>query len=427
MSISSIIALIIFILVYIIMTGEIINKTIIALIGGVLIAILKIIPQEKIFEFVDWNVIFLLIGMMIIVGITKHTGLFQFVAIKAAKIARGNPITILILLVLITAVFSAFLDNVTTILILTPVTILIAVELGISPVPFIISESISSNIGGTATLIGDPPNIMIGSAAGLDFNSFITNLTPVIIIILITFIFIIYMLFSKKMHVSNERKSRIMDFEEKKSITDKKLLIKSLFVLGITIIGFILHGVINVEPSVIALGGASLLMLLSGKHEVESFFVEIEWGTVFFFIGLFILIGGLVETGLIKKMAEFVLSLTKGNIKNTSILILWASGIFSALVDNIPYVATMIPMIKDIGVQMGATNINPLWWSLALGACLGGNGTLIGASANVVASGIAGKSGYKISFMEFTKYGAIITIISLIISTAYIYLRYFIM
>lgn len=426
MSISSIVALVIFILVYIIMTGEIINKTIIALVGGVLIAILKIIPQEKVFEFVDWNVIFLLIGMMIIVGITKHTGLFQFVAIKAAKIARGNPITILVLLVLITAVFSAFLDNVTTILILTPVTILIAVELGISPVPFIISESISSNIGGTATLIGDPPNIMIGSAAGLDFNSFITNLSPVIIIILVAFIFIIYMLFSKKMHVSNERKSRIMDFEENKSITDKKLLIKSLIVLGITITGFILHGIINVEPSVIALGGASLLMLLSGKHEVESFFVEIEWGTVFFFIGLFILIGGLVETGLIKKMAEFVLSLTKGNIKSTSVLILWASGIFSALVDNIPYVATMIPMIKNIGVQMGTTNINPLWWSLALGACLGGNGTLIGASANVVASGIAGKSGYKISFMEFTKYGSIITIISLIISTVYIYFRFFI-
>ncbi|MEM4326509.1 MAG: SLC13 family permease, partial [Candidatus Pacearchaeota archaeon] len=255
MSISSIVALVIFILVYIIMTGEIINKTIIALVGGVLIAILKIIPQEKVFEFVDWNVIFLLIGMMIIVGITKHTGLFQFVAIKAAKIARGNPITILVLLVLITAVFSAFLDNVTTILILTPVTILIAVELGISPVPFIISESISSNIGGTATLIGDPPNIMIGSAAGLDFNSFITNLTPVIIIILVAFIFIIYMLFSKKMHVSNERKSRIMDFEENKSITDKKLLIKSLIVLGVTITGFILHGIINVEPSVIALGG----------------------------------------------------------------------------------------------------------------------------------------------------------------------------
>jgi Na+/H+ antiporter NhaD/arsenite permease-like protein len=382
------------------------------------------IDTEKAYQVIDWNVIFLLISMMIIVGITKKTGIFQYVAIKTAKLAKGDPMTIMILMGLITAVFSALLDNVTTVLILTPVTILIAVVLGISPIPFIITEAISSNIGGTATLIGDPPNIMIGSAANLDFVSFLVNLAPVVLILLAVTSVIYYLIFSKKMHVSNERKAKIMEFDESKSIENVPLLIKSLTVLGLVILGFLLHGFLHVEASVIALMGASILMLLTGSHEVDEFFHEIEWGTIFFFVGLFIMVGGLVELGLMNKLAGLILDFTKGDMKMTALALIWLSGVMSAVVDNIPYVATMIPLIQDMGQALGDTAIQPLWWSLALGACFGGNGTLIGASANVVAVGLAGKSGYKISFIEFTKYGALITFVSLIISTVYIYLRY---
>ena len=434
MNFQIIIALVIFVITYIIMSTEILNKTVIVLFGAAIFIILGIINQHKAFEEIDWNVIFLLIGMMIIVGITKRTGVFQFVAIKAAKFAKGDPIKILILLSLITALFSAFLDNVTTVLILTPVSILIAVELGVSPLPFVISEAIASNIGGAATLIGDPPNIMIGSAAKISFASFLTNLGPVILINLIVLFFILFLIFRKKLSVTYERRARIMEFDESRTIEDKPLLIKSMIILFGVIVGFLLHGVFELEPATIALAGASLLMLLAGKEEVEKFFHEVEWGTIFFFIGLFVLVGGLVEIGIIEKLANLILSFTKGDIKMTSIVMIWFSGFFSAFVDNIPYVATMIPLIQDMTAQISnnlniplaeaATKVLPLWWSLSLGACLGGNGTLIGASANVVSAGLANKSGYKISFLEFTKYGFLIMIVTLIISTGYVYLMF---
>ncbi len=413
-----------FVLVYVFISTEVVNKTIVALLGASFFIVMHIIDAEEAYRIIDWNVIFLLLSMMIIVGITKKTGIFQYVAIKAAKAARGEPMVILILLSAITAVFSALLDNVTTILIITPVTILIAVELGVDPIPFIITEAISSNIGGTATLIGDPPNIMIGSAANFDFMSFVANLTPIVLILLVVLAGIYFLMFNKKLHVSNERKAKIMDFDESRSITDKPLLVKSLAVLALVITGFLLHGLLEIEASTIALFGAALLMLLSGTHEVDEFFHEIEWGTIFFFIGLFILVGGLVELGVMKVLAQVILGATKGNIPLTSISLLWLSGFLSAVVDNIPYVATMIPLLQDMGHTLGQGAITPLWWSLALGACFGGNGTLVGASANVVAAGLAGKSGHKISFMEFTKYGAFITVITLIFSTAYVYLRY---
>lgn len=413
-----------FILAFLIISFEWINKTTIVLVGAALYIFTGILNQEVAFEIIDWNVIFLLIGMMIIVGITKETGLFQYIAIKAAKLVKGDPVKILILLALITAFFSAVLDNVTTVLILTPVSILIAVELGISPLPYVISNAIASNIGGTATLIGDPPNILIGSAANLSFLNFIINVAPAALITLAVYILIIYLLFHKKLHVSREMKARIMDFDEQKTITNKPLLIKSITVISLTIIGFVVHGAFHLEPATIALGGAALLMLLANEHEVDKYFHEVEWGTIFFFIGLFILVGGLVELGVIKALAQKSLELTGGNVTSTSLLLIWISGVFSAFVDNIPYVATMVPLVKDIGMQLGPEAIIPLWWSLSLGSCFGGNGTLIGASANVVSAGIAGKSGYKISFLEFTKYGAFITVISLIISSMYIYLRY---
>ena len=416
------IALAIFLVLYIIISTELINKTVVALFGASIFLVLHIIGEEEAFHHIDWNVIFLLVSMMIIVGITKNTGLFQFIAIKAAKFAKGEPVTILILLSLICAVFSALLDNVTTVLIIVPVTILITVELGISPIPFVISIAIASNIGGAATLIGDPPNIMIGSASGLDFMQFVVNLGPPIAVCLVVFTVIQILIFRKKLRVSTERKARIMEFDESKTLEDIPLLIKCLSVLALVIAGFLLHGILHLEASVIAMFGASLLMLITGVKEVDEVLKDIEWGTIFFFVGLFILVGGLVETGAIKIAAEYILSLTKGNIASTSILIVWVSGIFSAFVDNIPYVATMIPLVHDIGSTLGNEAIVPVWWSLALGSCLGGNGTLVGASANVVSAGLASKSGYKISFMEFTKYGFGFMLVTLAVSTVYVML-----
>jgi len=411
-----------FVICFLLITLEKINKTIISLLGAMGFILLGIINQETAFTAIDWNVIFLLIGMMVIVGITKNSGIFQYTAIKTAKAVRGEPVRILLLFTFLSAFFSAFLDNVTTVMILTPVIILVAVELGVSPLPFVISSAISSNIGGTATLIGDPPNIMIGSAAGLGFNDFLINLGPIVIFNLILLSFIIYFLFRKKLKVSIERRARIMEFDERQSIKDKKLLIKSLSVITIVIVGFLFHDKLGFKPATIAMFGAALLMLLSDSDEVEHFFAEVEWGTIFFFIGLFILVGGLVELGVIRILSSRLISLTGGNITLTSELMLWISGFFSSIVDNIPYVATMIPMVENIGKVVGDSSVMPIWWSLALGACFGGNGTLIGASANVVSAGIATKSGFRISFIEFTKYSAFITVITLITSSLYVYL-----
>ena len=305
MTIHAILALVVFIGVYVALTTEIVNKTAAALLGAVLMVILGIIGQEAAFEHIDWNVIFLLIGMMIIMNITKRTGLFQYVAIKVAKFARGEPLAILILLSLITALFSAFLDNVTTVLIIIPITILIAVELGITPVPFVVTLAIASNIGGTATLIGDPPNIMIGSAAGLSFVDFIVNLTPVILVILAIFCGMVFLFFRKQLQVSNERKARIMSFDESKAIEDRSLLVKSLAVLGLVVLAFLLHGALDLEPSTIALAGAVVLLVISGEKEIDHIFAEIEWSTIFFFIGLFMIVGTLVdELHLFGKMAS---------------------------------------------------------------------------------------------------------------------------
>ncbi|GMO69933.1 MAG: ArsB/NhaD family transporter [Treponemataceae bacterium] len=414
-----------FLLAYIIISTEKINKTIVALLGGAIFLLAGFIGQEEAFRMIDWNVIFLLVSMMVIINITKTTGLFQFVAIKTAKAVHGDPLRILILLSLIAAVFSAFLDNVTTVLILAPVTILIAVELGITPVPFIICLALASNVGGTATLIGDPPNIMIGSAAKLDFLTFLINLGPIIVVALAIFVVLAILLFRKKLSVSNERKARIMDFDESKSLENIPLLVKCLIALGIVIFGFLFHGALKVEASTVALFGAALLLLLSGKHEIDEFFHDIEWNTIFFFIGLFILVGGLVEQGWISKCAEFIMQFTGGDLRLTAVLLIWVSGVFSAFVDNIPYVATMIPMVQEISASVGTEAAEPLWWALSLGACLGGNATLVGASANVVSAGIASKSGYPISFMTFTKYGALVTLTSMAVSTAYVLIRYF--
>jgi Na+/H+ antiporter NhaD/arsenite permease-like protein len=364
--------------------------------------------------------------MMIIMGVLRETGVFEYIAIKTAKLAKGSPMRIMLLMFIVTAVISAVLDNVTTVMIIVPVNILIAGELGISPIPFVISQAIASNVGGTATLIGDPPNIMIGSATNLSFMDFVINLAPVIIIITLVSLPLLVVLFRKEMKVSNERKARLMDFDTKHLITNRSLLIRVGIVLGLLLIGFTTQEFLKLSSATIAMVSALVVLIMSNRKEVEHIMAKsIDWVSLFFFVGLFMIVGGLKETGILDIVAKQMLVVTHSDLKLTSMMLIWFSGILSAVIDNVPFVATMIPLIKDLGVTFGAAAINPLWWSLSLGACLGGNGTLIGASANIISAGIAKKSGHPISFWTFTKYGSILTLVSLIISTVYVYLRYF--
>ncbi|MFB3845282.1 MAG: SLC13 family permease [Candidatus Cloacimonadaceae bacterium] len=416
----------VFVITYLLIITEWVNKMTIALLGGFLIIACRILTQEQAYSYVDWNVIFLLIGMMIIMGVLRDTGVFQYVAIKTAKLAKGNPIRILLFMFVVTAIISAFLDNVTTVMIIVPVNILIASELGISPIPFIVTQAVASNVGGTATLIGDPPNIMIGSATGLNFMDFVLNLTPVIIIITLLSLIMIYFMFKSSMHVSNERKAKLMEYDTSNLITNRPLLIKVGIVLGLLIIAFVLQGYIGINSATLAIIAAMIILIMSNRKEVEHIMSKsIDWVSLFFFVGLFIIVGGLNETGVLKIIANFILSVTHSNLKLTAIALVWFSGILSAVIDNVPFVATMIPLIKTMGLTFGNSALVPLWWSLSLGACLGGNGTLIGASANIVSVGLAKKSGYSISFWTFTKYSFSLMFMSLIVSTLYIYLRYF--
>jgi len=361
-----------------------------------------ILNQEAALRGEDFNTLGLLTGMMVILAITRQSGLFQFVAIWSAKKVVANPWGILLMLSTVTALFSAVLDNVTTVLLIAPVTLLIAQELKVSPFPFLFSEILSSNIGGAATLIGDPPNIMIGSAVHLTFNDFLLNLAPIIPIIMVVTLLIVWLIWGRKMQASDEARQRIMDFKEINSITDYRLLKQSLFVLVLVIIGFMLSHQLALEPATIAIFGAALLLLLTNiskkaEHQsrhVHASFAEVEWITIFFFIGLFILVHGVERAGLLDILTNAIIDLTQGDITHTAMAVLWISAIFSALVDNIPFVATMIPVIKGMApVFGGAENLAPLWWSLALGACLGGNGSLIGASANLIVAGYAERAG----------------------------------
>ena len=428
----------IFILVYALIVIEKWHKTAIALGGAALVLLLKLVTQEEAFHSmeygVDWNVIFLLIGMMILISIMRETGVFQWTAIKSAKLGKGEPFRIMVIFALVTAVMSALLDNVTTVLLIAPVTIAVANQLEVDPVPFLIVEALASNIGGTATLIGDPPNIMIGSRAELPFNAFLEHLAPVVIVILIAFVISIRFIWGKNLATRPELKARVLAMDERQAITDRPLLVKSLVVMGLVMLGFILHHQLGFQPATIALVGAALLLLLS-NHEPHKVLHEVEWTSLFFFIGLFIVVGAVVKVGLIGILAKKALALTEGNLFGTSMLVLWFSAFASAIIDNIPYVATMNPLIIDMAKELwpGETGLAllhhkdllPIWWSLALGACLGGNGTAIGASANVIICGLSEKSGYPITFRRFTLYGMPLMIESVIIAMIYIWLRYY--
>ncbi len=416
------ITLIVFIATYVIIVSERINRMTIAFFGAFLLIVLHVINLKYAFGSIDFDTIGLLVGMMIVVGITKKTGIFQYLAIKAAKLSKGDPWLILFMLSFITAISSALLDNVTSVLLIAPVTLVITETLEINPVPFMIAQIMAANIGGTSTLIGDPPNIMIGTETGLGFMDFISNLLPIIIIIFAVTFFIIGKIYKTKIHVKESRKNEIMKINENLALTDKSLLKKSLFVLFLIIAGFVMSDLLNLETAAIALAGAALLLLIS-KEEPEEILHEVEWPTIFFFAFLFILVGGLEKVGVIEYIARNMVALTNGNLMLTAFLILWVSAIASSFIDNIPFVATMIPLIQSIGA-LSTYSITPLWWALALGACLGGNGTLVGASANVVIAGIMEKHNHKITFREYMKIAFPLMILSITISSAYLYLRY---
>jgi Na+/H+ antiporter NhaD/arsenite permease-like protein len=419
-------ALVIFALTYVFIITEWINKMTIVLLGGFLIVICRIMTQDLAYGYIDWNVIFLLLGMMIIMGVVKETGFFQYVAVKTAKLAKGDPVRILLLMFAVTASLSAVLDNVTTVIIIIPINILIATELGISPIPFIMSQIMASNIGGTATLIGDPPNIMIGSATGLSFMDFVFHLTPVIIVISAISMVILYFTFRKRMKVSNERKARIMEYSDKNLITNKPLLRKSAFVIALLMLGFVLQEVIRLSSSTIAMTAALVLLIMSNRKEVEHIITtNIDWVSLLFFMGLFMIVGGLNEAGVMSRAAPILVKLAQGNFKTATIGMVWVSGILSSVVGSVPLVATMIPLVKNMAVSFQTVTLNPMWWALALGSCLGGNGTIVGAAANIVSVGIAKKNGYSISFWRFMQYSFLITFMSLVVSTLYIWLRYF--
>ncbi len=424
---------ILFVLMYGAIISERVNRAIVSLLGAGLMITLGVLNQEAAIAGIDFNTLGLLTGMMVIVAITRRSGVFQFVAIWSAKLVKASPWGILLMLSIVTAVFSALLDNVTTVLLIVPVTLLITQELEVNPYPYLFAEIFASNIGGTATLIGDPPNIMIGSAINLGFNDFLYNLAPIVPLILLVTMTIIYFIWGRGLTASDADRERIMAFREREAITDAPLLKRSLLVLTLVIAGFIMAHPLGLEPATIAMFGAALLLLLSNlsssaeeqSEDVHSTFGEVEWVTIFFFIGLFIAVKGIEEAGVLNILADKAIEFTGGDMTLTALAILWVSAIASALVDNIPFVATMIPTIKSMAPTFGgAENLMPLWWSLALGACLGGNGSLIGASANVIVAGFAERSGNRIGFLPFMLLAFPLMLVSIVIASVYIYLRY---
>ena len=423
---KSLLAGFIFIGMYVCIVSEKIHRTIVAMLGAIFMVLAGILTQEQALHHIDFNTLGLLIGMMIIVVITSHTGLFNYVAIWAAKKAKADPVRILLYLSLLTALFSAFLDNVTTVLLMVPVTFGITNKLHLDPTPYLLLQIIASNIGGTATLIGDPPNIMIGSAVKeLTFAAFIENLAVIAIINLVAVLLVLTLFYRKKLKTQPQLQAQIMQLDERKEIKDPRLLVKCLAVLGLTILCFFLHQLLQLESSLVALSGAFILLLLAGRKPsvVEQALDKVEWTTIFFFIGLFIAVGGLIETGVIRQIAETAISVTGGDVARTSLLVLWLSALVSAFLDNIPFVATMIPLVQDMG-NMGIENLNPIWWSLSLGACLGGNGTIVGASANLIVAGMAAERGVRISFMRYFKVGFPVMLLTILLSSIYIYCRY---
>jgi Na+/H+ antiporter NhaD/arsenite permease-like protein len=410
----------IFFLVYALIVSERVHRTVSALLGGLVMIFLGVLDQNHAFAAVDWNVIFLLIGMMAIANVLRDTGLFQWIAFKAVKLGRGHPFRILVLLSLITAVSSAFLNNVTIVVLVVPITLFVASSLRVSPLPFLISEILATNVGGTATLIGDPPNVLIASAANIDFATFAVHLAPISLIILVAFIPLSWVIFRRDLEPEAGHPVDFEALEASALITDRPLLAKCVIVIALVLAGFLLHGILALQPATVAMSGATLLLLWA-RSDLDRVFRDMEWTTLFFFVGLFIMVEAVVRVGLIESAAQVLLRLTGNNGPVTTMVVLWLSALVSGVVDNIPYTATMIPLIRDLGRTMPA---GPLWWALALGADLGGNATLVGASSNIIVASLAARSGHPISFRRFLAYGLATTLLSLVLSTVYVWLRY---
>jgi Na+/H+ antiporter NhaD/arsenite permease-like protein len=427
----SVVAVVVFVVAYALIAGDRVNKTLVALTGAAIVVALPIISSDDVFYSrntgIDWDVLFLLLGMMIIVSVLRQTGVFEYTAIWAAKRARGSPLRIMILLVLVTAFASALLDNVTTVLLIAPVTLLVCDRLAINAAPFLMAEAFASNIGGTATLIGDPPNIIIASKAGLSFNDFLIHLAPIVVIVMAVLVALLPRLFRGAFTVDPDRVAEVMSLEEKEAIRDRRLLIACGVVLLGVFAAFIAHSWVHMAPSIVALLGAGILILVS-RLEHSDYLSSVEWETLLFFAGLFIMVGALVKTGVVKQFAHLATTATGGNTLIATLVILAVSLVISGFVNNVPYAATMAPVVADLAPTLG-DHVNPgvLWWALALGTDFGGNLTAVGASANVIVLGIAARADNPISFWEFTRKGAVVTAISAALSALYLWLRYFVL
>ncbi len=411
----------IFLVAYALIATERLDRTLVALLGGLLLIVLGVIDQRTAFAAIDLNVIFLLAGMMVLASALGRTGFFQWLAVHSVRLSHGDPLRLLVILCVVTAGLSAFLDNVTTVLLMTPVTLSVTRRLGISAAPYLISQVLASNIGGTATLIGDPPNILIGSAAGLDFMDFLINLGPVVLLILGAFLVTMVVMFRGTLQVPDHQREAALEATEDTIIRDRGLLIRTLIVVGLTVVGFLAHSALGLEAATIALLGATALMLVA-RLDPHEMLREVEWSTLFFFVGLFILVEAVVQAGLVGGVADMIVHATAGHEGATAIALLWFSAGASAIIDNIPYTATAIPVVH----QLVASGMPPdaLWWSLALGACLGGNLTIVGASANVVVANLALHAGHPIRFGQFLRYGSIVVVESMVISSVYVWVRY---
>jgi Na+/H+ antiporter NhaD/arsenite permease-like protein len=427
----SVVAVVVFVVAYALIASDRVHKTLVALTGAAIMVALPVIDSDDVFYShvtgIDWDVLFLLFGMMIIVSVLRQTGVFEYTAIWAAKRARGSPLRIMILLVLVTAFASALLDNVTTVLLIAPVTLLVCDRLAIGPAPFLMAEAFASNIGGTATLIGDPPSIIIAHRAGLSFNDFLIHLTPIVLIIVGVFVVLLPRLFPGAFVVDPERVTDVMSLEEREAIRNPRLLIKCGVVLLAVLTAFVAHAPLHMQPSIAALLGAGILIVISGLDH-SDYLASVEWDTLLFFTGLFVMVGALVKTGVVNDLAKLAIAVTGGHALLTTMLILAVSFVFSGFINNVPYAATMAPIVAQL-VPSIADHGNPqaLWWALVLGTDLGGNLTAVGASANVVILGIARRADSPISFWEFTRKGAVVTVISVALSALYLWLRYFVL
>lgn len=421
MDVNQLIAIAVFAIVMLLIMTEKLHRSLAAITGAMLVLALHVMPFDAAMEHIDFNTLGVLLGMMLFVSVVKLSGVFEFLAIKCARLAKGDPWKIMMLFVLLTAVLSAFLDNVTTVLLIGPMTLTVCKLLDINPIPFFMTEILASNIGGTATLIGDPPNIMIGSAAGFSFLDFIMVDAPAVVVILAAVIGVFYVLYGRKMQVNAEHKARIMELDEHAQIKNPRLMKQSAVMTGLVVIGFMMHGALGLESCIIALGAAGIIMLISGES-IEEALSNVEWTTLSFFAGLFVIVGALAETGVINMLAMALIDATGGSVFVTMLVLLVGSAVISSFLDNIPFVATMIPIL--LAMESTGMDVTPLWWAVSLGACLGGNGTIIGASANVVLSDISKKNGYEITFVQFLKTGFPVMLLTVLIAGVYLVLRF---